>query len=718
MRPQPVRKEEPTGGIYNPVYGAPKMPKAFSGNSIDRPENFKPQTNANPQNAGAYGAPQNAGEQSVKRPESPVNAQFAQPAEHKSAQGWQQEDAKPVRRPRFNAPKIEEPEDDALAPSEPLPEKREVTGKSMSRVEIQQATDIKHLSGKDKETAEMQAQIENIKKAMNDAPPISAKEKEAILREQKQKAASKRGISVGEGVDFNQMRIEQAIEEASRPAPKPKRPYSYPPLDLLTPPAPAVEQNEDYEVKKEKLLDTLKLFNIGGEVIDIIVGPAFTMYKLRVEMPRGKTINYFASLENDIAMKMEVDSVTIVAPIPGENAVGVEVPNKVRRTVNLSEIIDSKEFNSATDPVTFALGKNLYGESKVARVAKLPHLLIAGATGAGKSCCINSLIISLLYKASPDELKLILIDPKKVELLVYEGLPHLLMDEIIYEMDKAIRALNWTMKEMQRRIDFLSDMGYRDIDEYNREAPSRGLEKMPRIVVIVDEFAELMSLGKKAVEDAINRLARLSRATGMHLVLATQRPSIDVISGTIKNNFPSRIAFKVTQSFDSKTILDCVGAEKLLGDGDMYYKANGAMSNQRIQGAFISNSDVQKVVDYIKSHNDSEYDASIKDEIMRDEEEAQDSEKPAQKGKSEDALPPELFDALELGIEMREQHDRAFSISYMQRKLGLGFQKAARIHDLIKTLGYLSQEGDDKKKAYVNISREELEELKNGGTEE
>lgn len=237
------------------------------------------------------------------------------------------------------------------------------------------------------------------------------------------------------------------------------------------------------------------------------------------------------------------------------------MPNKKRRIVRLSEILQSAKFNQSKSPATFGLGKDLFGEEYVCDIKELPHMLIAGATGAGKSCCINSLIISLLYKASPEEIRLIMVDPKRVELSVYSGIPHLMLDEIICDVDKAIRALNWAITEMQRRIEYLSNLKYRDIDEYNQNCEKEGYEKMPRIVVIVDELADLMAQGKKAVEDAINRIARLARAVGIHLILATQRPSVDVVSGTIKNNLPSRVAFKVTSGPDSRTILDAGGAE-------------------------------------------------------------------------------------------------------------------------------------------------------------
>lgn len=597
-------------------------------------------------------------------------------------------------------------------PSTPAPVQQKVTGGDMSRAAIQSTTAIAKNSAKDIENAEVKARIQNIKQAIKETPQVGQYEREALMREEKMKASQSRGIQKDEtpkksNARLTQVNMDQAISQAS-----PKRPYVAPPISLLNPPAPEIDQNEDYEQKKEQIINTLAFFSITGEVIDIMVGPTFTMYKLRVEMPRGRTIGYISSLESDIAMKMEAGSVRIIAPIPGENAVGIEVPNKHRRNVNLSEIIQSPEFNNAKAPATFALGKNLYGQSRVVEIKKLPHVLIAGATGAGKSCCINSIIVSLLYKASPDDVRLILIDPKRIEMSVYAGIPHLLMDEIICDTDKAIRALNWAISEMERRIKFLADVNYRDIDEYNADCQKNGYEKMPRIVIIVDEFADLMSTGKKAVEDTVNRIARLARAVGIHLMLATQRPSVDVISGTIKNNFPSRVAFKVTSSFDSKTILDTVGADKLLGYGDLLYMMPGASDLERMQGAFISNEEVKKVVDFVKDKNDAYFDNNIKDAIFKDKEE----EKPAQskdaKSADRDKIPPELFDALQLGIELREEQDAPISISFMQRRLGLGWPKAAKIYDKMDLMGYLTPDEHDPKKKKVNITYEELEELK------
>lgn len=605
-------------------------------------------------------------------------------------------------------------------PSEPLPVRQKVTGAPMSRGEIQSTTDIARQSGRDKESAEMQSRIQNIRKAIKETPAIGQYEREA-LREEKMKSAQNRGFIDEESVRKPSKKTEKVVqmkvEQIEKPAPPPRRPYVAPPVSLLDPPKPEEDQNEDYELKKERIIRTLNFFNIKCEVKEIKVGPTFTLYKLKVEMPRGKTVSSICGYESDIAMKMEVDSVRIIAPIPGEDAVGVEVPNKIRRIVTLSEIIESPEFNREKDPGSFAVGKNLYGISRVARVSKLPHVLIAGATGAGKSCCINSLIVSLLYKASPDDVRLILVDPKRVEMTIYAGIPHLLMDEIICDTDKAIRALNWSIQEMERRMKFFAEVGYRDIESYNEGAVKNGMEKMARIVIIVDEFADLMATGKKAVEDSVNRIARLARATGIHIVLATQRPSTDVISGTIKNNLPSRIAFKVTSNYDSRTVLDTVGAEKLLGFGDLMYSTPGSSVPERMQGAFISNDEVRRVVEFIKEHNDSYFDETVKDAIFK-EEEPVDEEKPEKSKKDKGGISEDMLNALELGIELREDNNSPLSISYMQRKLGFGYPKAAKIHDQMQEYGFLSDDGTGKKRMIVNITREQLKALREGGTDD
>ncbi len=690
---QPANVEDLERSGYSPVQGEKKIPRAFAQTAVEPVVN-EPSKTDRPQ---------------YKPYEMPSTKDYNAKKDYSNAFGNSSDEVGDI-------------------PSEPAPIQQSISGRDMSRTAIQGATAIAKQSAKNKESAEVDARIKNIRAAIKEAPKVGQYEREALMREEKMRAAEGRGIQKAErnarkldNIDTSKQRVTQVNMEQAIAQATPKRPYVAPPISLLQAPAPEVDQNEDYEQKKEQIINTLAFFSISAEVISIMVGPTFTMYKLRVEMPRGRTINYISTLESDIAMKMEAGSVRIIAPIPGENAVGIEVPNKHRRNVNLSEIIQSPEFNTAKAPATFALGKNLYGKSRVVQVSKLPHVLIAGATGAGKSCCINSVIVSLLYKASPDDVRLILIDPKRIEMSVYAGIPHLLMDEIICDTDKAIRALNWAITEMERRIKYLAEVGYRDIDEYNADCSKHNYDKMPRIVIIVDEFADLMSTGKRAVEDTVNRIARLARAVGIHLVLATQRPSVDVISGTIKNNFPSRVAFKVTSGFDSKTILDSIGAEKLLGYGDLLYMMPGSSELERMQGAFISNEEVKAVVDFVKAKNDAFFDNNIKDAIFKDKEEETTPQKGNANAKANDnKLSSDLFDALRLGIELREEQNAPLSISFMQRRLGFGWPKAAKIYDTMDQLGYLTPDEHDPKKKKVNISYEDLDALQqeNGDIQE
>ncbi|HKL94205.1 MAG TPA: DNA translocase FtsK [Clostridia bacterium] len=482
-----------------------------------------------------------------------------------------------------------------------------------------------------------------------------------------------------------------------------RRPYVAPPLSLLLENEIDYGPVDDFEQKKDVLVATLSSFNILAEVTDVVCGPTFSLYILQVTMPKGKTINWISVLDHDIAMKMEEVSVRILAPIPGKNAVGIEVPNKHRKTVRLKEILNSPKFNDNKSPFTFALGKNLYGDVFTADIKNLPHLLIAGATGAGKSCCINSLIVSLLYKATPDDLRLILIDPKRVELKVYEKIPHLLMDEIIVDVDKAIKALQWVIKEMDRRTEFFSKNSYRDIDEYNYYGVKDGFPKMPRIAIIIDELADLMAMGKKAVEDSINRLARLARATGIHLIVATQRPSVDVISGTIKNNLPTRIAFKVTAGADSMTVLGGGGADKLLGNGDMLYMRPSSATLDRIQGAFITGEEVRNVVKFICEHNEGYFDEKAKQEIFA-EDPPPEEKRDMRNNRNE--LPIEFFKALQIGL-----NGELISVTLLQRRLRIGFPKAGNIVDQLVMRNYLGEADGSNKGRKVLISREEFEEL-------
>jgi DNA segregation ATPase FtsK/SpoIIIE-like protein len=534
-------------------------------------------------------------------------------------------------------------------------------------------------------------------------PPANALSKaERLERLEKLRAERlKRESAAAPQKEQNEVRAAQITIDESMGKTLVKSPYSAPPLTLLKDADPDFGPLDDIDRKKEILVSTLASFNIEAKVINVICGPTFSLYVLTVTMPKGKTINWISVLDNDIAMKMEEVSVRILAPIPGKNAVGIEVPNKNRRAVRLKEILDSPKFNDDQSPFTFALGKNLNGEVFTLDIKKMPHLLIAGATGSGKSCCINSLIVSLLYKATPDDLRFILIDPKRVELIVYEKIPHLLMDEIIVDVDKAIKALQWVIKEMERRTEFFAKHSYRDIDEYNYYGVRDGFPKMPRIAIVIDELADLMDMGKKAVEDSINRLARLARAAGIHLIVATQRPSVDVISGTIKNNLPTRIAFKVTAGPDSKTVLDGGGAEKLLGNGDLLLMRPSSALLERLQGAFITGDEVRKVVKYICTHNQGNFDEKAKEEIFA---EAPVPQKDA-RGRAQE-LPIEYFKALDIGLS-----GELLSVTLLQRRLRIGFPKAGSIIDQLSREHLIGEADGANKGRKVLITREQFLEL-------
>ncbi|MGN1096491.1 MAG: DNA translocase FtsK, partial [Christensenellales bacterium] len=511
----------------------------------------------------------------------------------------------------------------------------------------------------------------------------------------------KKGKNEDPKVRTAQITIEESIEKT-----EPRAPYVAPPIDLLVPPEIKTGPGEDIEEKKEALISTLAYFNVKAKIVDVVCGPAFSLFRLMIEeMPRGKTINWLQSLENDLAMKMAEISVKILTPIPGENLVGVEVSNKNRRMVRISSILKSAEFENAKTPVSFALGEDIYGKNYVCEVRSLPHMLVAGQTGAGKSCCINTLIVSMLFHASPDDVRFIMIDPKRTELSIYKGIPHLLLDDIIYDADKAIKALQWGIEEMQRRIEFFNKNGYRDIEEYNACKLEDDFVPMPRIVIIIDELAELMDRGSKTVESCIDRLARLARAVGIHLICATQRPSVDVVSGTIKNNLTSRIAFRVPTQGDSRTVLGVGGAENLLGDGDLLYMNPKLKSSVRMQGAFISTAEVKAVVDFLKMHNTCVYDSKIKEEIYKeDEKEEPQSENNGSKKQS--AISQELIDALRIGLE-----GVPLSISMLQRKLGVGFPKAGKIYDQIERMGYFGPPAKPNGARPVTITKEEYDEL-------
>jgi len=393
---------------------------------------------------------------------------------------------------------------------------------------------------------------------------------------------------------------------------------------------------------------------------------------------------------------LAASGVRIEAPIPGKAAIGIEVPNKEVEAVFLKEVIQSKEFRDNPSKLTFALGKDISGQNMVADIGKMPHLLVAGATGSGKSVCINSIIISLLYKANPNEVKLLMIDPKVVELGIYNGIPHLLIP-VVTDAKKAAGALNWAVQEMVNRYKLFADKGVRDIKGYNAVAkPEEGEEPLPQIVIIIDELADLMMVAPNDVEDAICRLAQMARAAGMHLVIATQRPSVDVITGVIKANIPSRIAFAVSSQVDSRTILDMAGAEKLLGKGDMLFYPVGEPKPIRVKGTFVSDKEVERVVEYIKAQGEAEYNENIIEKINSEKETQE-----ADPGDNDELLPQ----AIELVVETGQA-----SVSLIQRKFKVGYARAARIIDQMEARGIVGGfEGS--KPRQVLISKQQWHEM-------
>ena len=441
--------------------------------------------------------------------------------------------------------------------------------------------------------------------------------------------------------------------------------------------------------------------------MDISRGPTVTRYEL--QPCAGVKISKITNLADDIALNLATAGVRIEAPIPNKAAVGIEVPNKASAVVGVRGILESPAFINAKSKLTVALGRDIGGNVVVTDIAKMPHGLIAGATGSGKSVCINSIIISLLYKATPDEVKLLMIDPKVVELGIYNGIPHLLVP-VVTDPRKAAGALGWSVTEMERRYKMFADRGVRDLAGYNKFVENLGdpeVQKMPHIVIIIDELADLMMTAPNEVEDSINRIAAKARAAGMHLIIATQRPSVDVVTGVIKANIPTRIAFAVSSQIDSRTILDSAGAEKLLGRGDMLFSPVGSTKPNRIQGCFVSDEEVEAVVDYIKSDHTVDYD----DDVMVEIERQAAIEKKQKTGLPEDG--PEGDPMLDEAIRVVVENGMA-STSLLQRKLKLGYARAARIVDEMEQRGVVGPyEGSKPRK--VLISKEQLLEREAAG---
>ncbi len=473
--------------------------------------------------------------------------------------------------------------------------------------------------------------------------------------------------------------------------------YEFPPIELLQAPAgKKALAKKTLTDTASKLQKTLYSFGVSAKVENVSVGPAITRYELKPA--EGVRVSKIANLADDIALNLAAESIRIEAPIPGKQAVGIEIPNKEKEVVLLREIIDTPEFRDAEAKTSFALGKDAAGDVVVTDIAKMPHVLIAGSTGSGKSVCINTLITSIIYKAKPSEVKLVMVDPKVVELSIYNGIPHLLIP-VVTDAKKAAGALMWAVQEMVHRYSLFAEKGVRDIKGYNKILENDG-EKLPHIVIIIDELADLMMVAAKDVEDAICRLAQMARAAGMHLVIATQRPSVDVITGLIKANVPSRIAFAVSSGVDSRTILDMYGAEKLLGKGDMLFSPVGSSKPQRIQGAFISDEEVEKIVDFLKAGGEAKYNSDIIESIEKN----NSTDKELDESTDDDA-DEFLNDAIEMVIETGQA-----STSFIQRRFKVGYARAGRIMDQMEARGIVSApEGSKPRK--VLMTKERWQEL-------
>lgn len=524
-------------------------------------------------------------------------------------------------------------------------------------------------------------EIENLKTEFNTMEDVNIQKK----------SVSKQTKHIShEDKEFINKEIEESLNNLVE---EDKKMYNFPKLELLKSNSKLNLKNSDKKDLIEnanKLEETLMNFGVEAKVVQVTKGPSVTRFELQPSP--GVKVSKIVNLQDDIALGLAANGVRMEAPIPGKAAIGIEVPNKKQSSVFLREVLDSSEFTKTNKNLAFALGKDITGKCIVGDLSRMPHMLIAGATGSGKSVCINSLIISLLYKYSPEQVKLLMVDPKVVELSVYNGIPHLLIP-VVTDPKKAAAALNWAVNEMNKRYSLFSQMKVKNIESYNNLLEKGEIpEKLPYIVIIVDELADLMMACPNDVEDYICRLAQMARAAGMHLIIATQRPSVDVITGVIKANIPSRVSFAVSSGIDSRTILDQVGAEKLLGRGDMLYYPIGENKPIRVQGAFISEEEVENVVEFVKEADESvDYSKDILDHINN--------------GVSSEAIPTnecdELIDeAIKIAIEYQ-----TISTSFLQRKLRVGFNRASRIMDELELNGIVSpKDGSKSRQVLINKS--------------
>lgn len=494
---------------------------------------------------------------------------------------------------------------------------------------------------------------------------------------------------------------------------EPEKVYEKPPLDCLVVNKNArnLKYEDELKANATKLVDTLKSFGVETRIVDICRGPSVTRYE--IQPAAGVKISRITNLADDIALNLAAGGIRIEAPIPNKAAVGIEVPNKNRATVTLREIIDTEQYKNAKSKLFVALGKDIAGNCTYTDIAKMPHLLVAGTTGSGKSVCLNAMIVSILYNATPDEVKLLMIDPKQVEFTVYNGIPHLIVP-VVSDPRKASGALAWAVTEMLTRYKTFSDNNVRDISGYNSICESLGQKKMPQIVIFIDELSDLMMAAPHEVEDSICRLAQMARAAGMHLVIATQRPSVDVITGLIKANIPSRLSLKVSSQIDSRTIIDAAGAEKLLGNGDMLFYPVGIAKPIRIQGCFLSDKEVETVVDHIKQQEQSAYDDDVMQEIER--QAASEKKKAGGAASVDDGEEGEADEMIPKAIEVVVDAQMA-STTLLQRKLKLGYARAARIIDNLEERGIIGPyEGSKPRKVLISKQQwYEMNALAQGG---
>jgi S-DNA-T family DNA segregation ATPase FtsK/SpoIIIE len=584
-----------------------------------------------------------------------------------------------------------------LEESAPIPEGFGLSGETILAAPVQKNVDLSGLriKGYEEEPHIEEQQTMGIIEDFTPKNPEAIKEESFAVRQvqPKPEVKSTKQDTIDTPLNSNQLNLNKSTEDMAK--------YEFPSIDILnknTANKNDISLTNSLKAKAVKLEETLHNFNVNAKVVQVTQGPAVTRYEIQPNT--GVKVSSIVRLADDIALNLEARSIRIEAPIPGKAAVGIEVENERINMVTAREIIDSKEFKDSKSKITFAVGKDIAGKAIIADLKTMPHLLIAGSTGSGKSVCINSIIISILYKANPDEVKFVLIDPKVVELGNYNSIPHMLIP-VVTEPSKAAAALNWAVAEMTDRYKKFAEEGVRDLASFNEAVKEKGEADrfMPQIVIIIDELADLMMAAPSQVEESICRLAQMARAAGMHLIVATQRPSVDIITGVIKANIPSRIAFAVSSQFDSRTILDMAGAEKLVGKGDMLFNPLGSGKPVRVQGNFISDAEVHGVIEHLKKWSpNTEYAHDVIHSIEK-----------ANTNEVSDDADELLADAIETVVRAEQA-----SVSMLQRRFRIGYNRAARIVDMMEARGIIGP-ADGSRPRQVLLTLDELMEMRNEG---